>query len=131
MSSGLLPKIGPIGSAEIGFGLLILLSFTALAIFQGLSNQLWQSVAYKAQHDIRMDATKSLMEMEASYFETRHTGNLMSVLSADVAQHEDIISDSSTSIIRIITTFATAFAILFWMAPTLCMILFAPLGLII
>jgi len=34
-----------------------------LSVFQGLSNQLWQSVAYNAQHDIRMDATKSLMEM--------------------------------------------------------------------
>ena len=83
------------------------------------------------QHDIRMDATKSLMEMEASYFETRQTGNLMSVLSADVAQLEDVISDSSTSIIRIITTFVTAFGILFWMSPTLCMILFGPLILIV
>ena len=131
VSSNILPSIGPIGSIELGFGLLILISFTALAIFQGLSNQFWQSVAYKAQHDIRMDATKSLMEMEASYFETRQTGNLMSVLSADVAQLEDVISDSSTSIIRIITTFVTAFAILFWMSPTLCMILFGPLILIV
>ncbi|MBA46255.1 MAG: ABC transporter permease [Euryarchaeota archaeon] len=131
VSSNILPSIGPIGSIEIGFGLFILISFTALAIFQGLSNQFWQSVAYKAQHDIRMDATKSLMEMEASYFETRQTGNLMSVLSADVAQLEDVISDSSTSIIRIITTFVTAFGILFWMSPTLCMILFGPLILIV
>ncbi len=131
VSSDILPSIGPIGSVEFGFGLLILISFTALAIFQGLSNQFWQSVAYKAQHDIRMDATMSLMEMEASYFETRQTGNLMSVLSADVAQLEDVISDSSTSIIRIFTTFVTAFVILFWMSPTLCMILFGPLVLII
>jgi len=131
VSSDILPNIGPIGSIEFGFGLLILISFTALAIFQGLSNQFWQSIAYKAQHDIRMDATMSLMEMEASYFETRQTGNLMSVLSADVAQLEDVISDSSTSIIRIFTTFVTAFAILFWMSPTLCMILFGPLVLIV
>ena len=131
VSSDILLNIGPIGSIEFGFGLLILISFTALAIFQGLSNQFWQSIAYKAQHDIRMDATMSLMEMEASYFETRQTGNLMSVLSADVAQLEDVISDSSTSIIRIFTTFVTAFAILFWMSPTLCMILFGPLVLIV
>ena len=131
VSSDILPNIGPIGSIEFGFGLLILISFTALAIFQGLSNQFWQSIAYKAQHDIRMDATMSLMEMEASYFETRQTGNLMSVLSADVAQLEDVISDSSTSIIRIFTTFVTAFTILFWMSPTLCMILFGPLVLIV
>ena len=131
VTSESIPEIGPIGSVELGFGILIFICFAALSVFQGLSNQLWQSVAYNAQHDIRMDATKSLMEMEASYFETRQTGNLMSVLSADVAQLEDIISDSSTSIIRIITTFITAFAILFWMSPTLSIILFAPLVLIV
>ncbi len=127
----IIPNIGPIDSTELGFGLLIFSSFVCLAITQGLSNQLWQSIAYKAQHDIRMDATKSLMDMEASYFETRQTGNLMSVLSADVAQLEDIISDSTTSIIRIFTTLSAAFFILFWMSPTLCMILFGPLFMIV
>jgi len=131
VTSNSIPEIGPIGSVEMGFGFLIFICFAALSVFQGLSNQLWQSVAYKAQHDIRMDATKSLMEMEASYFETRQTGNLMSVLSADVAQLEDVISDASTSIIRIVTTFITAFVILFWMSPTLSIILFAPLVLIV
>ena len=131
VTSNSIPEIGPIGSVEMGFGFLIFICFAALSVFQGLSNQLWQSVAYNAQHDIRMDATKSLMEMEASYFETRQTGNLMSVLSADVAQLEDVISDASTSIIRIVTTFITAFVILFWMSPTLSIILFAPLVLIV
>ena len=131
MTSNLIPAIGPIESEELGFGLLILFCFTFLAIFQGLSNQLWQATAYRAQHDIRMDATKSLMTMEASYFETRQTGNLMSVLSADVAQLEDIISDASTSIIRIAITFSTAFLIMLWMSPKLALILFAPLVLII
>jgi ATP-binding cassette subfamily B protein len=131
MTSNLIPAIGPIESEELGFGLLILFCFTFLAIFQGLSNQLWQATAYRAQHDIRMDATRSLMTMEASYFETRQTGNLMSVLSADVAQLEDIISDASTSIIRITITFSTAFLIMFWMSPKLALILFAPLVLII
>ena len=131
LTSNLIPAIGPIESEELGFGLLILFCFTFLAIFQGLSNQLWQATAYRAQHDIRMDATRSLMTMEASYFETRQTGNLMSVLSADVAQLEDIISDASTSIIRIAITFSTAFVIMFWMSPKLALILFAPLVLII
>ena len=118
-------------SPEIGFGLLILVSFCFLAVFQGLSEYAWQSTAYKVQHDIRMDATTSLMAMEASYFETRQTGNLMSVLSADVAQLEDVVSDSSTSIIRIIITFSASFAIMFWMSPTLSLILGIPLILVI
>ena len=131
VTSDILPSLGPMNSVEFGFGFLILMCFTCLAIFQGLSNQLWQSTAYMAQHDIRMDATDSLMAMEASYFETRQTGNLMSVLSADVAQLEDIISDASTSMIRLVMTFATAFGIMFWMSPTLAVILFAPLALIV
>ena len=131
VTSESIPSIGVISSEELGFGLLILTCFTFLAFFQGLSNQLWQSTAYKAQHDIRMDATNSLMAMEASYFETRQIGNLMSVLSADVAQLEDIISDASTSMIRIAITFTTAFGIMFWMSPTLALILFMPLVLIL
>ena len=131
VSWGPIPDFGPIDSVELGFGLLIMASFTFLAIFQGLSNQLWQSTAYMAQHDIRMDATNSLLNMEASYFESRQTGNLMSVLSADVAQLEDIISDASTSMIRITITFSTAFIIMFWMSPKLALILFAPLVIIV
>ena len=117
-------------SPEIRFGLLIFAGFTGLAISQGLSDYLWQSTAYKVQHDIRMDATASLMAMEASYFEVRQSGNLMSVLSADVAQLEDIVSDSSTSIIRLIVTFSTAFIILIWMSYKLALTLFLPLLLI-
>ena len=131
VSSSHLPELGPVGSIELGFGLMILISFSFLAVFQGLSEYLWQSTAYKVQHDIRMDATSSLMAMEASYFETRQTGNLMAVLSADVAQLEDIVSDSSTSMIRIFITFTTAFAIMFWMSPTLALILGIPLVLVI
>ena len=112
---------------EVGFGLLIFAGFACLAVTQGLSEYLWQTMGYKVQHDIRMDATHQLMEMEASYFETRQSGNLMSVLSADVAQLEDIVSDSSTSIIRIIITFITALIILVWMSPKLALVLFAPL----
>ena len=131
VTQSIIPSIGPISSIEVGFGLLIVACFAALAVFQGLSNQLWQSVAYMAQHDIRMDATNSLIEMETSYFETRQTGNLMSILSADIAQLEDIISDASTSMIRIVTTFGAAFAIMFWMSPILSMILVAPFVLIV
>ena len=129
VTSDAIPGLGPISPIELGFGLLILASFTMLAIFQGLSEYLWQSTAYKVQHDIRMDATNSLMSMEASYFETRQTGNLMAVLSADVALLEDIVSDASTSIIRIAITFTTAFGIMFWMSSTLALILFIPLVL--
>jgi len=115
----------------IGYGLLIFLGFASLAVFQGISEYCWQTLGYKVQHDLRLDATRSLIDMEASYYDLRQTGQLMSVLSADVNQLEDVISDASTSIIRIVVTFGTAFLILSLMSWKLAAVLFAPLLLII
>lgn len=115
----------------VGYGVLIFLGFASLAIFQGISEYCWQTLGYKVQHDLRLDATRSLIDMEASYYDLRQTGQLMSVLSADVNQLEDVISDASTSIIRIVVTFGTAFLILTLMSWKLAAVLFAPLVLII
>ena len=112
------------------YGILIFLGFAGLAIFQGLSDYCWQTLGYKVQHDLRMNATQSLIRMEASYYDLRQTGVLMSVLSSDVNQLEDVISDSSTSIIRIFTTFMTAFVILMMISWKLTAVLFGPLVLI-
>ena len=116
---------------EVGYGLLIFLSFLFLAIFQGLSEYSWQTLGYKIQHDLRMDATKSLIAMEASYYDMRQTGQIMSVLSNDVNQLEDVVADSSTSIIRIVVTFLTAFVILALTSWKLAGVLFGPLILIV
>ena len=118
-------------SPYLGFGIIIFMCFALLAVFQGTSNFLWQATSYNSQHDIRMDAARSLINMEASYFEDRQTGNLMSVLSADISLLEDVISDSSTSIVRITITFAMAAILLSFMSVKLTLMLFSPLVLII
>lgn len=119
------------GDPAIGYGVLIFLGFFCLAIFQGISEYSWQTLGYKIQHDLRMDATRSLIAMEASYYDMRQTGQIMSVLSSDVNQLEDVVSDSSTSIIRIVVTFLTAFLILVFMSWKLAIVLFGPIILIV
>ena len=119
------------GDPAIGYGVLIFLGFFCLAIFQGISEYSWQTLGYKIQHDLRMDATRSLIAMEASYYDMRQTGQIMSVLSSDVNQLEDVVSDSSTSIIRIVVTFLTAFLILVFMSWKLAIVLFGPILLIV
>ena len=76
-----------------GYGILIFLGFLCLAIFQGISEYSWQTLGYNIQHDLRMDATRSLIAMEASYYDLRQTGQILSVLSSDVNQLEDVVSD--------------------------------------
>ena len=115
----------------LGYGLIIFVSFVMLAVFQGISEYSWQTLGYKIQHDLRMDATRSLIAMEASYYDLRQTGQIMSVLSSDVNQLEDVVADSSTSIIRIVVTFGFAFLILLSMSWKLAAVIFGPLTLII
>lgn len=115
----------------ISYGILIFLGFASLAVWQGISEYCWQTLGYNVQHDVRMDATRSLIRMEASYYDLRQTGVLMSVLSADVNQLEDVISDASTSIIRITVTFGFAFIILMSMSWKLAVVLFGPMLIII
>lgn len=112
------------------YGALIIASFTGLAISQGISNYSWETLAQYLQHDIRMKAFDSLIKMEMRYFEDRQTGDIMSVLSADVNQLENFLSDASTSIIRIIVTFSAAFVILMWMSWKLTIVLFVPIAFI-
>jgi ATP-binding cassette subfamily B protein len=131
---GMAPFSGVLEGLErpaVGYGVLIFLSFTLLAIFQGISEYSWQTLGYKIQHDLRMDATKSLIAMEASYYDLRQTGQIMSVLSSDVNQLEDVVSDSSTSIIRIVVTFGFALVILLTMSWKLAVVVFGPLTLIV
>ena len=131
---GMAPFSGVLEGLErpaVGYGVLIFLSFTLLAIFQGISEYSWQTLGYNIQHDLRMDATKSLIAMEASYYDLRQTGQIMSVLSSDVNQLEDVVSDSSTSIIRIVVTFGFALVILLTMSWNLAVVVFGPLTLIV
>ena len=71
------------GNIEVGYGFLIFLGFFFLAIFQGLSEYSWQTLGYKIQHDLRMDATRSLIAMEASYYDMRQTCLLYTSDAAD------------------------------------------------
>ena len=47
----------------VGYGVIIFLGFLCLAIFQGISEYSWQTLGYNIQHDLRMDATLSLIHI--------------------------------------------------------------------
>ena len=77
-------------SAEFGYGFLIFLGFLMLAIFQGISEYSWQTLGYNSTR-FENGCNKSLIAMEASYYDMRQTGQIMSVLGADVNQLEDVV----------------------------------------
>lgn len=106
---------------------LIFATFAGLALFQTVSDYCWDTLAQKVRHDIRVRLYGHLQTLEASYFEERPAGDLMSVLAQDVDNLENFLADATTSIVRLVVTFLGTFAILFWLDWRLALLLMAPL----
>lgn len=108
-------------------GLAILGTFVGLAIFQSGSDYAWDTLAQKVRHDLRMRLYDHLQRLDVAFFESRPTGDIMSVLSSDVDQLENFLADATTSMVRLVITFAGIYGFLLWLDWRLAVVLFAPL----
>ena len=109
------------------FGLAVLGAFIFLAIFQSGSDYALATMAQRARHDIRLDLYRHLQTLDITYFEDRQTGDIMSVIVGDVDTLEHFLTDSSTSIIRLLVTFVGIYGYLFFLEWRLAALLFIPL----
>lgn len=109
------------------FGLAVLASFLCLALFQSSSDYTLAAMAQRARHDIRLDLYRHLQTLDLSFFEDRQTGDIMSVIVSDVDTLESFLTDSTTSIIRLVVTFLGIYGYLFFLEWRLALLLFAPL----
>ncbi len=109
------------------FGVAIFGTFVGLAVFQSASDYAWDTLAQKVRHDIRTGLYAHLQRLDVSYFEDRQAGDIMAVLSSDVDNLENFLSDASTSIVRLIVTFLGIYGFLIWLDWQLALVLFAPL----
>jgi ATP-binding cassette, subfamily B, bacterial len=109
------------------FGTWVLLTFIGLALFQSVSDYAWDTLAQKVRHDLRVRLYDHLQTLDVAYFEDRPVGDIMSVVSNDVDQLENFLSDATTSIVRLVITFVGIYGFLLWLDWRLALLLFAPL----
>jgi ABC-type multidrug transport system fused ATPase/permease subunit len=87
--------IAQLGVKDVFGQFLILSSFTVIiwvleSVFEYAYKRLWRNLSQNIQHHLRLDAYRHLQELELAYFEERSTGALMSILSDDINQCDDI-----------------------------------------
>lgn len=111
------------------YGLAVLGSFLCLSVFQSGSDYVLSAMAQQTRHDIRMTLYRHLQALDPAFFEDRQTGDIMSVIVADVDTLESFLTDSSTSIIRVVVTFFGIYGYLFFLEWRLALLLFIPLPL--
>lgn len=109
------------------YGLIILATFLGLALFQSISDYSWDTLAQKVRHDLRVSLYDHLQKLDYSFFDEQQTGDLMSIISNDVDNLENFLSDAITSMVRITITFAGTLTILLFLDWRLALLLFLPL----
>lgn len=123
------------GALETGpffvYGALVLGTFLGLAFFQTVSDYAWDTLAQKVRHDLRIRLYDHMQTLDVAFYEDRPVGDLMSVVSNDVDQLENFLSDATTSIVRLVITFVGIYGFLIWLDWRLAALLFAPLPIAI
>jgi ATP-binding cassette, subfamily B, bacterial len=111
----------------VGYGLAVLGTFLGLALFKSASDYAWDGLAQRVRHDLRVKLYEHLQRLDVAFFEDRQAGDLISVLSNDIDNLENFLSDATTSVVRIAITFVGIYGFLLWLDWRLALLLFAPL----
>jgi ATP-binding cassette, subfamily B, bacterial len=97
------------GFPDVTTQLLILSGLTLLiwgleSLFEYAYERLWRELAQTVQHNLRVDAYSHLQNLELSFFESRSTGQLLSVLNDDVNQLERFLDSGANELLQFATT---------------------------
>ena len=109
------------------FGLAVLGTFLALAVFQSISDYCLDSMAQMVRHDLRLAVYDRMQGLDAGFFEQRQTGDLLAVASNDVDNLEHFFSDVTTNVVRLVITFVGVYGFLLWLEWRLALLLAVPL----
>jgi len=79
---------------------------------------------------LRLDTYSHLQELELSYFETRSTGMLLSILNDDINQLERFLDSGAANILQFLTTVLAVGGTFIWIAPQVAPFAMLPIPLI-
>jgi ATP-binding cassette subfamily B protein len=122
---------------ESVFGQLLALTLLSMVIwglestFEYAYARLWRNLAQTIQHDLRLDAYRHVQNLELSYFESRSTGGLMSILNDDINQLERFLDFGANEILQVATTVVIIGGAFFVLAPTVAWMSMLPMPFIL
>ena len=118
-------------SQIIALAVLTFVIWAGESLFEYLYMILWRNLAQHLQADIRQDAYEHIQKQDMSFFESRSSGQLISVLNDDVNQLERFLDGGANDIIQVLVTVVAVGAVFFILSPLIAFLAFTPIPLII
>ena len=107
------------------------LIWSAESFFEYLYGLLWRNLAQTAQHNLRIEAYSHLQKLEMAFFESDSSGRLMSVLNDDINQLERFLDHGANQILQLIITVILVGGAMIFIAPSIALLAFIPIPLIL
>ncbi len=121
-------------SAESQIMALAVLTFFVWAgesLFEYFHLVLWRNLAQRLQAEMRQDAYEQVQRQELAYFESRSSGELVSILNDDVNQLERFLDGGVNDLLQTFVTVVLVGAVFFYLSPTIALLAFTPIPVII
>ena len=101
------------------------------SLFEYLFQILWRNLAQRLQSDLRQDAYEHAQRLDMSFFEARSSGQLVATMNDDVNQLERFLDGGANAMIQVLVTVVAVGAVFFVLSPTIALLAFTPIPLII
>jgi len=101
------------------------------SVFHFLYMILWRNLAQDFQADIRQDAYETIQKQGMSFFESRSSGELVSILNDDVNQLERFLDGGANDFLQVFITVGLVGAVFFYTAPDIALFAILPIPVII
>ncbi|MBV9953536.1 MAG: ABC transporter ATP-binding protein [Acidimicrobiia bacterium] len=129
--------VGQVFGIDDKFRQLVVLAIVNVIVWLGESGSeyvaqvLWRNLAQTVEHEARMDAYRHVQDLELAWFEDQSTGGLLSILNDDVNQLERFLDVGAIDLLRTFVNVVFVGAVFFFASPTLGLIAFAPIPIIV
>ncbi|WP_044620338.1 ABC transporter ATP-binding protein [Gynuella sunshinyii] len=101
------------------------------SLFQYLYLILWRNLAQRLQSDMRQDAYDHVQKLDMSFFESKSTGTLVSIMNDDVNQLERFLDGGANEIIQTMVAVVAVGSVFFVLSPSVAVLAFTPVPVIL
>ncbi len=101
------------------------------SLFEYLYLILWRNLAQRLQADLRQDAYEHVQQLDMAFFESRNSGELVSIMNDDVNQLERFLDGGANDLVQVAVTVVAVGAVFFVLSPAIALLAFMPIPLII
>jgi len=101
------------------------------SLFEYLHLILWRNLSQRLQAEMRQDAYDKVQQQDMAFFESRSSGELISILNDDVNQLERFLDGGANDFIQTFVTIVLVGGVFFYLSPTIALLAFTPIPVII